>query len=134
MLRAIDVTAEGDALLLQFAVRRKGEHLEASTIGENGTIPTVELVQATGSLNDVHAGTQIQVIGVAQNNLSLHLFLHLVHVHCLDGTYSAHRHKDGGKYVAVIGLNDTGTGFSVWICGLNLKFHNKLMRPKKRGE
>ena len=58
--------------------------LKATRVRQYRTIPCIELMQATSLTQYVETRTQIQVIGVTQNNLSLHLFAQFREVHALD--------------------------------------------------
>ena len=56
-----------------FTTFAKGEHLEAATVGEDGAVPAIETVEPAGGLDDLHAGAQIEVVSVTENNLGLHI-------------------------------------------------------------
>ena len=105
MLGTIDVTAKGDTLILQLAIARERKHLKPSTIGQNGTVPTIEFVQTSGFFYNVHAWTQVEMIGVAQNDLSLHIIFEFGHVHSFYSSHCAHRHENGSFNLAMIGFD-----------------------------
>jgi len=69
------------AILFQLAVVAKRKDLIAATVGEYGPIPPVELMQSAGLLNNVQARTQIEMVGVSQNNLCLDIFLQFALMH-----------------------------------------------------
>jgi hypothetical protein len=73
-------------------------------------------VKPAGTLNDVHAGAQVQVIGVAQDYLSLYVVAQLAHVHSLNATHRAHWHEDGCLNVAVPGAYQSRASLAVAIC------------------
>ena len=68
---AVDVGAEGAALVGDFAVFGKRENLKAAAVGEQRAFPTVEAVEATGSAEDVETGTQVEMVGVAEYDLGV---------------------------------------------------------------
>ena len=74
MLRAVDVAAELAAFFLQFANACQREYLEATGVCEDRAVPCIELMQSTSFSQNVKAWSQIEVIGVAQDNLCFHLF------------------------------------------------------------
>ena len=102
VLAAVDVAAECHPFIGQLAVLGQREDLEAAAVGQDGTVPAVELVQSTGALDDVHTRAQIQVVGVAQDNLCLDVVAQLAHVHRLDRTHRAHGHENGGLDLAMV--------------------------------
>ena len=118
------MASEGGALFLQLAILGKRKHLKAPAIGENGLIPCVEFVQSSGTFNNVHTRTQIEMVGIAQYNLGFHIGAQFVHVHSLHGTHSAYRHKNRRFNIAVVGGYHTGTSFCIFVGGNQLVFHN----------
>ena len=104
MFRPVDVAAEPCSLLSEFAVLGKGEHLKASAVGQYRLFPSAEAVEAAGFMQDFGAGTQIEMVGVAQNDLRLYVVAQFAHVHAFHGAACAHRHEDGGLDGAVVGL------------------------------
>ena len=97
------MAAEVGAFFGELAVCAEGEHLKAAAVGEDRTVPSVEFVQATGPADDVHAGTEIEVICVAKDNLGLYVVAQFVHVDAFHGAEGADGHEDGGFYGAVVG-------------------------------
>ena len=62
----------------KFADLRQGEDLESSAVGQDGSVPGFELVQASGLAESLQTRSQIQVIGVAQDYLGAYVFLELL--------------------------------------------------------
>src|SRR5271170_2759862 len=81
-----------DAVFFYFANFGEAENLEAAAVGENRLVPIHELVQTAGGADDIKAGTQIQMIGVAENDLRVHL-LEFAWVKRLDAGLRADRHE-----------------------------------------
>ena len=118
------MATECRTLLFQFAVAGKGEHLKATTVGKNWLIPSVEFMQTTSALNDIHTRAQIQMVSVAQNDLRLNIITQFVHVNSLHRAHSAHWHKNWSLDFAVVSANHTRTGFSIFTCRYDFVIHN----------
>ena len=67
--RAVDMRAEGDALLVELAQLRQRHDLEAAGIGQDRMRPADELVQAAEPRHALGARPQHQVIGVAEDDV-----------------------------------------------------------------
>ena len=118
------MAAESHTLVGQLAVLGQREDLETAAVGQDGAVPAVELVQATCTLNDVHAGTQVQVIGVAQDDLRLDVLAKFRHVDGLDGAHSAHGHENGSLDLAMVGRDESGAGIGALGGGYELIVHS----------
>ena len=71
--RAVEVRAEFDAVRFDFADFGEAEDLEAAAVGENRLFPIHEPVQPAGGADDVEPGPDVEVIGVAEDDLRAHL-------------------------------------------------------------
>jgi len=69
MLAAVDVGAEPDAVVGNLSQRPHAEGLEPAAVGEYGSVPAHESVQTAQLGHGFHAGSQVQVVGVAQDHL-----------------------------------------------------------------
>ena len=65
---AVDVALELDARLIHAAEPLEREHLEASRVGEQRTVPAHEAVQPPELLHDVLPRTHVQVVGVREDH------------------------------------------------------------------
>ena len=74
-------------------------------------IPTVEFMQATSGLNNIQPRSQVQVICISQNNLSLDVFLQFTLMHRFDRTCCTHRHKNRSLDFTVIGCHHSCPSF-----------------------
>ena len=101
--------AELAALFAEFAYAGKREHLKAAAVGEHGAVETVEAVQTAGALQDVEPGTQVEMIGVAENDFGVDVVLEFMQVHPLHAADGADGHEDGRVYVAVVGVYESGS-------------------------
>ena len=110
MFRAVDMAAEGAALLLDFAAVGQREDLETAAVGEQGALPAVELVQSAGGTQYLHAGAQVEVVCVAEDDFGVDLLAQFALVYGLDAAGGAHGHEDRGRDVAVVGVEHGGAG------------------------
>ena len=69
VLAAIDVAAERHALLGNLAAVRQAEHLITAAVRQNGAVPAHEFVQPAAGFEHIRARTQVQMVGIAQNDL-----------------------------------------------------------------
>ena len=106
------------------ATAGKREHLEASAIGEDGAVPAVETVESAGGLDDIHTGTEIEVVGVAKNNLRFHIITQIIDMNGFYRTHRTHWHKDRSLNRAVVGVDDASASRAVGILMLNCKLHS----------
>lgn len=97
----------------EFAYARERKYLKASAIGQYGFFPSVELVQSTGPFENIEPRTQVEMVGVAQYDLSLYVVAQLVLVYRFDTAHSPYGHEYGGLYRSVIGGDKAGTGVAL---------------------
>ena len=95
MAAAVEVAAEDNAGVAILAEPAQTEELVATRVGEDGAIPTHELVEVAMPLQHLDAGPQKEVVGVAEQDLDAGIF-ELVGRKALDGADSTDRHEDGG--------------------------------------
>src|SRR4249919_1049058 len=93
--RSIGRRGEGDAGLGDLPSMCQREHLEAARIGEDRAAPASESVQPSVRLDDVEARTQVQMEGVAEDDLGTQR-AQLLRQHALDRAVGAHRHESRG--------------------------------------
>ena len=65
--------AKLDAVRHNFADFCQAENLEPAAVREDGLVPVDESVQPAGGADDVEAGTDVEMVGVAENDLCAHL-------------------------------------------------------------
>ncbi len=83
------------ALLGDLAHLAERIHLKTARIGQDRPLPVHEIVQIAMRPDDLGAGPQPQVEGVAENDLGAQA-LQLFGRHGLDGAVGADRHECGG--------------------------------------
>src|SRR5574344_862255 len=87
----------------------QGEDLISSGVGEYGACPSLEAVQTACLVQDLGARTEVEMVGVAKDNLRLDIVLKVAPLYALHGAHCADGHEDGREDVAVVGMNDPGT-------------------------
>src|SRR5208337_1789107 len=71
--RAVEVRSELYAVRFDLPDFGEAENLEAAAVSEDGQFPVHEPVQAAGGAEDVQAGPDVEMIGVAKDDLRAHL-------------------------------------------------------------
>jgi hypothetical protein len=108
----VDVALEADALFVQLPQRGEGEDLVPAAVGEEGSFPPREPVEAAEPGDERVAGPEHQVVRVREQDPRADLAQVAVQ-HRLDGARRAHRHEDGGLHLAVRGREPPGAGAAV---------------------
>ena len=90
--RAVEMRAERDAVVVDRAQVAQADHLVAAGVGQDRPVPGHELVQAAEALDALVAGPQVQVVGVAQDDLGADL-VEVVGIERLDRGVGADRHE-----------------------------------------
>src|SRR4051794_12427499 len=103
MTASVDVRLELDAGLGHGPPIREAEHLVAAAVGEDRPPPAREPVEPAEPPNQRVARPQVEVIGVAEDDLRAGVLEVLVRQR-LDGTLRAHRHERGRVDRTVRGL------------------------------
>ena len=103
---AVEMRAEGHALLAQLANLVHGENLEAAAVGQQRALPAHEAVQAAQLTDGFVAGAQKQVVGVGQQKLRAQLLQHRLRQR-LHRARRPHRHEHGRLHYAVGGVQPT---------------------------
>jgi hypothetical protein len=72
------VRAEAHAFIAHLAQLRQLKNLKAAGVREQGVRPADELVQAAHAADGFVAGAQIEMVGVAENDLGAERFEHVL--------------------------------------------------------
>jgi len=102
------VTLEGHAVIVYFAGLRERENLEAAGIGEHGTRPLHEPVQAAQVAHKFVAGTQIKMISVGEHQRGIDIF-EMFGRKRFDRGLRADRREERHEQIAMRGGEDTST-------------------------
>ena len=108
---------------VDFAACTQRKHLIATAVGQYGAVPAVETVQSAGVFQYLQSGAQVQVVGIAENDLGFDIFTHILDVYGFDGAYCAYRHENRGLNVAMVGVNQSCSGRAFRVGMLNYKLH-----------
>ena len=122
-LAAIDRRAEACAFFGQLADFGEAEHLKAAGIGENRLVPVHELVQATVGGDDVFAGAQHQVEGVAEDDFRAER-VQLLRRKPLDRAEGADRHEHRRFHRLPVGESNAAAPRAT-VLGNKLILHDK---------
>src|SRR5262249_55348655 len=107
----VDVRAGGDAVVVDLDVVALREDLEASGIGQDRAITADHLVQAAVGGDDLEAGAQVEMVGVAEDDVRVERRRgELADGQALDGAGGADGHEDGRLDGPARGLEDAGAG------------------------
>ena len=79
-------------------------------------------MQAARRLDDFHAGADVEMVGVAQQNLCSH-FAQFARVQRLDARLSPHRHEDGRFDYSMRGVDQAGARAGIGALGFEFETH-----------
>ena len=108
MPAAVDVAGEGDAFLTDLGQPREAHHLIAAAVGEDRPLPTHEPVQPAQARNPLGAGSQHQMIGVAQDDIGPRR-AHFLRAHRFDRRRRTDGHKGRRANLAADGRDSART-------------------------
>ena len=121
--RTVDMRLKGNPLFLHLSYTRQRKHLEATTVGQYGTIPTIELMEPTRRLKYFQTWTKIKVIGVSEDDLSLYLVAHITQMTGFHRAHRTNRHKNRSLYLAMICGEHSRTGLTFRVVADYFKTH-----------
>ena len=132
MPRSVDVRLEDAAFFGELAALGQREHLEAAAVGQDGPVPRGEGVEAARTAQDVQAGPQVEVVGIAQDDLGVYVFSQVLVVDAFDRTDRSHRHEDGRLDRSVVGGDPAAAGLRGGVPGQKFEFHFFTKTSKDR--
>lgn len=89
---AVQVRLETHALFIDLAQFAKAEDLKPATVSQDRSVPVHELVQPAEPRHAFVTGAQVQMVGVAEDDLDTDL-LQLLRQHPFDRALGADRHE-----------------------------------------
>ena len=101
---AVEVRGKGHALLGDLAQLCEAEHLKSAAVGKDGAVPAGKLVQTAHLCHQLVAGTQMQMVGVAEHDLRTNVLQVMGRQAALDGAGGGNILERGGLHRAVYGL------------------------------
>ena len=87
---AVQMRRKRHALFGDLAQLGQTEHLKSAAVGQNGAVPAGKFVQAAHICHQLIAGTQMQMISVAEHHLCTDVFQIVCGQAALNGTGSGH--------------------------------------------
>ena len=109
----VQMRMEGYPLLADVAELCQAEYLKSAAVGQDGPVPAGELVQAAHVGNHLVAGTQMQMIGIAQHDLRADVLQVKGRQSALDGAGCGNIHESRGLYRAVHRLENAAAGMAL---------------------
>ena len=100
---------EAYAVIGDFAKFGQTKNLVTAGIGEHRTVPGHEFMQSAQSADQFMAGTKIEVVGIAENNLRTEFFQSFV-AQRLHSSLCAHRHEERSIDRTVRSIQDSVPG------------------------
>ena len=132
--RAVVDASERHALVVDARDRvAEREDLEAAGVGEDRQVPRHEAVQPAELADQLVAGPEMQVVGVAEQDLGAEV-AHLVRVQRLHGPLRADRHEDGRAHLPVRGPQHPGAGSPVGRLYLEDRPHRATPSGQTKGQ
>ncbi len=107
---AIDMRLKEDALFLDLPRARQGKYLVAAAVRQYRPAPSAELMQPARLFQHLETGPQVEMIGIAKDDLRPDIFRQLLLGYGFYTPRRADRHKDGSKDLSMIGTDGSGPG------------------------
>ena len=102
---SVDMRRELYALFGHLADIGEREDLETARVGKDRSCPSLETVQATCLVQDISTRTQVEVIGIAKDDLRLDILLEESALYTLDGANRTNWHKNRGLDIPMVGMD-----------------------------
>src|SRR5208282_1171337 len=123
---AVQVRAERHPLFADFPEIVQAENLEAARVRENSSIPRHEPVQPAHPANRFNTRTQIKMIGIAEQNLDVKFFEHILR-DALDRSQGSDRHEHRRLYLSVRSDQLAGAGGPSASINLQANSHRRIL-------
>ena len=124
VLRAVDVRTEMAPLLAQLAAVGQRKDLKAARIGQHRPLPRREAVHAARLFENLRPRTQVEVVGVGQDDLGPGLVAHVAVEDALNGGGGSHGHENRRADHAVVGRELSRTCFGTGVGMSECKLHH----------
>jgi hypothetical protein len=111
MLGPIQMRSEVNPLICDLPQGRQAENLKPPTICKNRPLPVHEFVKPLGLADNSHAGSQVEVVCIGEDNLRSQP-RDLIRSHRLYSGLSPNRHKGRGMNLPPRCINDTKTSLA----------------------
>ena len=118
--------AEFGALFVDLGQLCEAEDLKPTAVGQHRLVPAHEFWQSAHFGHDVFTGTQVKMIGVAQDNLSTGR-IQKPRGEPFDGSASAHRHKRRQINYASGRRQTTQSSVTMFVLVKQFKFESRFV-------
>jgi hypothetical protein len=118
--RTVDMALEGYTVVVDLAGLRQGKDLKPARVGQHGTMPLHELVQAAHVAHKLISGPQIEMIRIAQHERSIDV-PEMLRGQGLDRCLRTHRGKDRRDEVTMRGGKNPCAGAVVFGCDVEFE-------------
>ena len=92
---AVNVAGELHSFVGHLTQIGEREHLKSTGVGQDRMIPPLEAMESTGAEEDIRTRAEIEVVGVAKDDLSMDIILQFVAMNTFDRTVRTDGHEDG---------------------------------------
>ena len=124
--RSVKMGLEGNTLFRNFGKLLETENLITPAVGEDGVVPVHKFVQTTQRTDQVVPWPEIEMIGIAKDNLRPRRF-QVFRRQCLYSCLGSHRHEAGGFYPPAGCGQNPQTGGRVAMCFDNFEMDHVLI-------
>ena len=125
---SVDVRLEFHPLFADFASVFEAVYLKSAAVGEHGAGPGAECVQAAGLFENVGSGAQVEVVGIAQNDVRSGIGSEQVGANPFDGALGSYGHEYGGRNRPVGGVKQSAPRRRMGVFCLDFKLHGTKVR------
>src|SRR5262249_44694327 len=119
---AVEMRLELHAFLGNGALLREAENLKASAVGQNGTVPSDEAMQASQVGDQLRPRSKHQVIGVAEDDLRPQA-RQIIRADRLDCPCGSHGHEGRSFYAPVRSAQSSAPSLRLSVAVQELKFN-----------
>ena len=122
MSRPVEVRAERHSFFADLPQIVQTKNLKAARVGEDGSIPRHEPMQAAHLSNGLDSGAQVKMIGIGKQNPDAKFFQHILR-DTLDRSQRSDRHEHRGVDFSMRSYKFAGAGGAAGGFNLELKRH-----------
>ena len=126
MQAAVDMGAEGDALVRDVAQLGLAQDLKTARVGEDHAVVAHEAVQAAGRAYDLDSGAQVEVVAVGEDGPGAERG-QVLPGEGLDGGLCRDGHEDRGLDLPVRGLQDSRAGLRAGVFRRESEAHGEIV-------
>ena len=125
---SVDVRLEFDAFFADFAAVFEAVYLKSAAVGQHGAVPGRKSVQPASLLQHFGSGAQVEVVGVAQDDVGLDVVGEQVGPDGFDGALGSDGHKNRGRNRPVGGVEQPAARRRMGVFCVDFKLHGAKVR------